>query len=438
MRRLSTAALLASAVLVAPIALVPNHAARAQIGIGIGIGGVGLNVTIAPPALPVYEPPPLPGPGYIFTPGYWAYGDAGYYWVPGVWVQPPTVGVLWTPGYWGWNGGHYLFNAGYWGPHVGYYGGIDYGFGYTPGGYFGGEWRGGAFAYNEAAYGPHFFNGGGGYHVTNVYNRTIINNTTINRTSFNGPNGIQARPTPQQEQFAHEQHVQPTPMQQQHFQAAAHDRSLLASENHGHPAIAAVARPAVFHGPGVVPAREAVVRPGGEAHPALQPHAAEAAARPGLAARPGEAAREGVAAHPGQEHPALVAHQGASRPAATGGYHPAAERAAPERAAPERAAPERAAPERAAPERAAPERAAPEHAAAMRPEAMARPAPAPHPMAAPRPAAAPHPAGHPEGKDPHKYARLKTVRGEQCPGRMYRLIRRIPEALLPHSCFPAG
>ncbi len=68
-------------------------AAQAQIGIGVGI-----SVNVAPPVLPVYEQPPLPAPGYLWTPGYWAYGGAGYYWVPGVWVQPPRVGLMWTPG----------------------------------------------------------------------------------------------------------------------------------------------------------------------------------------------------------------------------------------------------------------------------------------------------------------------------------------------------
>ena len=75
--------------------------------------------------------------------------DAGYYWVPGVWVQPPSVGLLWTPAWWGWENGAYLFHAGYWGPHVGFYGGINYGFGYGGVGFFGGEWRGGAFFYNR-------------------------------------------------------------------------------------------------------------------------------------------------------------------------------------------------------------------------------------------------------------------------------------------------
>ena len=80
---------------------------------------VGISVRIGPPALPVYAQPICPGPGYMWTPGYWAWGGGGYYWVPGTWVQPPRVGVLWTPGYWGFVGGVYSFHVGYWGPHIG-------------------------------------------------------------------------------------------------------------------------------------------------------------------------------------------------------------------------------------------------------------------------------------------------------------------------------
>ncbi len=90
-----------------------------------------------------------PGDGYMWTPGYWAYGPAGYYWVPGVWVRPPQVGVLWTPGYWGWGGGAFIFHEGYWGPHIGFYGGVNYGFGYGGVGFEGGYWHGGVFAYNR-------------------------------------------------------------------------------------------------------------------------------------------------------------------------------------------------------------------------------------------------------------------------------------------------
>src|SRR6476619_7109423 len=62
---------------------------------------VDVTVAIAPPELPIYDQPEIPGPGYIWTPGFWAYGPDGYYWVPGTWVEATTVCLLWTPGYWG-------------------------------------------------------------------------------------------------------------------------------------------------------------------------------------------------------------------------------------------------------------------------------------------------------------------------------------------------
>src|SRR5580658_10513503 len=101
-------------------------------------------------AFAVYEQPPVPGPGFLWAPGYWAWGDGDYYWVPGTWVEAPQPGYLWTPGYWGWNEGVYLWHGGYWGEHVGFYGGVNYGFGYFGGGYQGGYWDHGAFRYNGA------------------------------------------------------------------------------------------------------------------------------------------------------------------------------------------------------------------------------------------------------------------------------------------------
>ena len=112
--------------------------------------GVFISVGFAPPPLPIYEQPFCPGPDFIWTPGYWAYDEdvEDYYWVPGEWVRAPVVGYLWTPGYWGWSDSLYVWHAGYWGPHVGYYGGIDYGFGYAGHGYYGGHWDHGTFVYN--------------------------------------------------------------------------------------------------------------------------------------------------------------------------------------------------------------------------------------------------------------------------------------------------
>src|SRR5215468_6813314 len=110
---------------------------------------IGISVGFAPPPLPIYDQPVIPGPGYIWMPGYWAYGPNGYYWVPGTWVLPPGIGLLWTPPWWGWNGTIYVFHAGYWGPRVGYYGGINYGFGYFGSGFVGGRWDRGRFFYNR-------------------------------------------------------------------------------------------------------------------------------------------------------------------------------------------------------------------------------------------------------------------------------------------------
>ena len=60
------------------------------------------------------------------------------------------MGLVWTPGYWGYDSRRYAWHAGYWGPHVGYYGGINYGFGYSGAGYEGGYWDNGVFLYNTA------------------------------------------------------------------------------------------------------------------------------------------------------------------------------------------------------------------------------------------------------------------------------------------------
>ena len=213
---------------------------------------VGLSITLAPPALPVYEQPAIPAPGYIWVPGYWAWSDGGYYWVPGTWVMPPQVGLLWTPGYWGWADGVYVWNPGYWGPQVGFYGGINYGYGYTGVGYEGGYWDHDRFFYNRSV--NHIEN----VHITNVYNRTVVNNITVNRVSYNGgAGGIQARPTPAEMSAAHARHLQPVMAQQRQEQVAAHEPQLRNSFNHGRPPIAATPHPGVLSGHGVVAARNA-------------------------------------------------------------------------------------------------------------------------------------------------------------------------------------
>jgi YXWGXW repeat-containing protein len=204
-----------------------------------------------PPELPVYEQPPIPAPGYVWVPGYWGIGPVGYYWVPGTWVLPPTVGFLWTPGYWAWRDGIYVWNAGYWGPHVGFYGGVNYGFGYGGVGYEGGRWDNGVFIYNRTV------NNFGSVTITHVYEKNVYVEPGASRVSFNGGSGgTTVRPTQEEQAAAHEQHVAAVPSQLQHEHTASEDKALLASENHGKPAIAATTKPGEFTGKGVVAAKE--------------------------------------------------------------------------------------------------------------------------------------------------------------------------------------
>jgi hypothetical protein len=217
--------------------------ASAQVAVGISVG-------FAPPELPVYDQPICPGDGYIWTPGYWAWDGEDYYWVPGTWVLAPEPGFLWTPGFWGWGGSGFVFTAGYWGPVVGFYGGINYGFGYFGTGFVGGRWDGGHFFYNRAV---------ANINVNVIHNtyETRVNNVVVNRVSYNGgQGGVVARATAAEEAAARERHIGPVAAQTQHEEAARADRELRASVNHGKPPVAATARPGEFKGGGAVAARE--------------------------------------------------------------------------------------------------------------------------------------------------------------------------------------
>ena len=227
--------------------------------------GVFVSVTIAPPVLPVYSPPPVPGPGYLWTPGYWAWADGGYYWVPGTWVLAPSPGLLWTPGYWGFADGVYLWHAGYWGPHVGFYGGINYGFGYGGVGFHGGYWRGNTY----------------------FVDRVVINEAPVNRVCFNGGGGIVAHASPAELRFEHERHVGMSELQRHNEVLAARDNTMRASFNHGRPSVAATPRPGVFYGHGVVAARSGGERPAAAEHGMLGEHGAIGARPPVAMNSPG-------------------------------------------------------------------------------------------------------------------------------------------------------
>jgi hypothetical protein len=338
---------------------------------------VGLSVTFGPPAIPYYAQPPAPGPNWIWQPGYWAWGPYGYYWVPGTWVVAPAVGLYWTPGYWAFTGGVYAWDPGYWGPVVGFYGGINYGFGYFGSGFVGGRWSGNYFHYNTA--------------ITNV-NVAIVHNNVYHDpsvyrswrggyTSFNGgPHGVQARPTAYQQHAYSQRRYGMTAQQTAHANYARTDPSNRYNSNHGRPSVASVQRPwSSSNTP--------------SAYHATAAHAASHAA-------PQHAASQ----HAAPQHAAVE-------------HHAAPQHAAPQHAAPQHAAPQHAAPQHAAPvehhaapveHHAAPAaqheyyqphaQSAPQHAYQPAAHPQSHPAPQYHPASHPAPQSHQQPQGHPQGQ----------------------------------------
>ncbi len=346
----------------------------------------------APPPLPVYEQPPIPAPGYVWTPGYWGWNNYDYYWVPGVWVEPAQTGLLWTPGYWAFVGGAYLFHQGYWGQHVGFYGGVNYGYGYNGLGYEGGRWEGNRFLYNTTV------NNFGGLHVTNVYSQTVVAAPGAGRASFNGgPGGIALKPTPEQERLTAEAHVRPTQLQVTHARMASMDATQFHANNKGKPAVAATERPGDLKGPGAVPAKAA-----GSAEVAPEPGAPnpEQKVRPGEKP-PGDNREAPGAAKPEEKLPGNAAPAEARPPA---GEKPGRPETQPER--PQGAAK----PEAPKPEAKPTDLERPQPPKAMeRPEPPrpAQPAPPAHepPHAQPRPEERAQPRPGPQNRPEHKECR---------------------------------
>jgi hypothetical protein len=234
---------------------------------------VSLSVSIAPPPLPIYAQPPVPDDGYIWTPGYWSWDPANhdYNWVPGTWVLPPSVGLLWTPGYWGFASNGYFWHGGYWGDHVGYYGGLNYGYGYTGSGYYGGRWDHGHFRYNQAV------NNLPQGRVHNVYSAPVAARPAT-RESFNGGTSrYRTQPTVSERKFQGVPHGAPTTEQVEHEHRAMTMPEQRMSNNHGAPPTAATPHPSGFGEPGVEHVR---AEPEAHGRPQNQPGRANGGGRP--------------------------------------------------------------------------------------------------------------------------------------------------------------
>jgi hypothetical protein len=266
---------------------------------------VGVQLATAPqppPPLPKYGQPPCPGPNYIWTPGYWGYGEIGYYWVPGVWIIAPYLDALWTPPWWEFYGGIYRWHQGYWARYIGFYGGINYGFGYTGLGFDGGYWNNGQFYYNRAVANvdPRV--------TPNVYRYSIANYTPFNRVSYNGgPGGVNRQPTARELAVRPGMRMAPVAEQMRNARAAAMDPRQFASRNHGHPAMARLRGPAAM--PNRAPAAAPAERTGDASRMERTPAQRMSGGRPSTFRTERAGIRQG-------HHPMRV-----ERRAATGGFH---------------------------------------------------------------------------------------------------------------------
>jgi WXXGXW repeat (2 copies) len=69
-----------------------------------------------------YGPPPprygaigyAPGPGYVWTEGYWNLAGGSWVWAPGRWLRPPRPHSVWVAPEWRREGRGYRFHRGRW------------------------------------------------------------------------------------------------------------------------------------------------------------------------------------------------------------------------------------------------------------------------------------------------------------------------------------
>jgi len=55
-----------------------------------------------------------PGPGYVWTNGYWDWRGSNWGWVEGRWMGPPRPRAVWVGHEWRHEGNGWRFHRGYW------------------------------------------------------------------------------------------------------------------------------------------------------------------------------------------------------------------------------------------------------------------------------------------------------------------------------------
>ncbi|HLK69780.1 MAG TPA: hypothetical protein VKU19_40400 [Bryobacteraceae bacterium] len=77
-------------------------------------GGGAYYVRYGPPAPRYAVVGVAPGPGYIWTAGYWDRRGSSWGWVEGRWQRPPRPRAVWVAPEWRQEGRGYRFHRGYW------------------------------------------------------------------------------------------------------------------------------------------------------------------------------------------------------------------------------------------------------------------------------------------------------------------------------------
>jgi hypothetical protein len=102
---LSTIAAPAAAAIMAFALATP--AASAQVSFGIHIGN-------PPPPLRYEARPPAPGPGFVWSEGFYEPYNGAYRWHAGYWNRPPYQGAYWVHPHWDHYNDGWHMHEGYW------------------------------------------------------------------------------------------------------------------------------------------------------------------------------------------------------------------------------------------------------------------------------------------------------------------------------------
>lgn len=84
------------------------------LGLSLGACAGGYYVRVAPPPPRYGVIGYAPGPGYVWTDGYWDWRGGNWFWVGGRWMHPSRAGAVWVAPRWVPYGHRYRFVHGYW------------------------------------------------------------------------------------------------------------------------------------------------------------------------------------------------------------------------------------------------------------------------------------------------------------------------------------